>query len=186
MSLLYREHDWAYVIDSKTPPNEGFIPFTYITPLKETETDEDDTEEEIEYPPPVYFHKSPSEFPYINLFDFKGVNENDLTLERGAIVTLLNDEDPDWSWVIKSNGEEGFVPSSFIYCLRPGQIPGSSEQPSTSAAAGMNQPQQLQQKGPERVTEASGGKTHVELVMLYDYKVCRLRAISCTQRLNLN
>lgn len=36
-------------------------------------------------------------------------------MERGEFVTVLNREDPDWYWIIRSDGQEGFVPSGFVY-----------------------------------------------------------------------
>ena len=36
-------------------------------------------------------------------------------MERGEFVTVLNREDPDWYWVVRSDGQEGFVPSAFVY-----------------------------------------------------------------------
>lgn len=30
---------------------------------------------------------------------------------------MLNSDDPDWFWVSKFDGQEGFVPSGFIYPL---------------------------------------------------------------------
>ena len=38
-------------------------------------------------------------------------------VERGQCVTVLNSDDPDWYWVSKFDGQEGFVPSGFIYPL---------------------------------------------------------------------
>ena len=32
-------------------------------------------------------------------------------------MTVLNSDDPDWFWVSKFDGQEGFVPSGFIYPL---------------------------------------------------------------------
>ena len=32
-------------------------------------------------------------------------------------MTVLNSDDPDWFWVSKFDGHEGFVPSGFIYPL---------------------------------------------------------------------
>ena len=29
--------------------------------------------------------------------------------------SVLNREDPDWFWVVRSNGQEGFIPSGFVY-----------------------------------------------------------------------
>lgn len=28
---------------------------------------------------------------------------------------VLNKEDPDWYWIVRSDGQEGFVPSAFVY-----------------------------------------------------------------------
>ena len=62
---------------------------------------------------------------YIVLFDFTARQENDVSVDRGEFVTLLNTDDPDWSWVMRMRGEEGFVPSSFI-CPAEGQnVPGN-------------------------------------------------------------
>ena len=36
-------------------------------------------------------------------------------MERGEFVTVLNREDPDWYWIVRSDGQEGFVPSGFVY-----------------------------------------------------------------------
>ncbi|XP_075254615.1 uncharacterized protein LOC142346022 [Convolutriloba macropyga] len=45
------------------------------------------------------------------MFDFEALNENDLACERGDIVTLLNSDDPDWSWVSRgqTNGQDGIM-----------------------------------------------------------------------------
>ena len=47
------------------------------------------------------------------------LDENDLQVQKGDVVSLLNDEDPDWFWVSYSNGSgdvcQGFVPSNFTY-----------------------------------------------------------------------
>lgn len=60
------------------------------------------------------FHKEPNG-RYIVLYTFIARDENDLSVERGEFVTLLNREDPDWFWIIRSDGQEGFVPAAFIY-----------------------------------------------------------------------
>lgn len=52
---------------------------------------------------------------YIVLYTFIARDENDVSVERGEFVTVLNREDPDWYWVLRSDGQEGFVPSGFVY-----------------------------------------------------------------------
>lgn len=52
---------------------------------------------------------------YLVLYTFVARDENDLSVERGELVTVLNREDPDWFWVLRSDGQEGFVPSAFVY-----------------------------------------------------------------------
>lgn len=56
---------------------------------------------------------------FIVLFDFEAQDENDIGVERAELVQVLNIEDPDWSWIKKYNGEEGFVPKSYICPVGP-------------------------------------------------------------------
>ncbi|XP_036330804.1 SH3 domain-containing protein Dlish isoform X2 [Rhagoletis pomonella] len=60
------------------------------------------------------FHKDPSG-RYIVLYTFIARDENDLSVERGEFVTVLNREDPDWFWIVRSDGQEGFIPSAFVF-----------------------------------------------------------------------
>lgn len=64
------------------------------------------------------FYKT-SHGQYIVLFDFLGLNENDVSVERAELVAVLNIEDPDWSWVRKYDGQEGFVPKTYICPVEP-------------------------------------------------------------------
>lgn len=52
----------------------------------------------------------------IVLQDFKPCVEDELSVSRGDIVTLLYKEN-DWIYVIAHDGQEGFIP--FIYCSAP-------------------------------------------------------------------
>lgn len=52
---------------------------------------------------------------YVVLYTFIARDENDVSVERGEFVTVLNREDPDWVWILRSDGQEGFVPSAFVY-----------------------------------------------------------------------
>ena len=54
---------------------------------------------------------------YVVLYSYRAQDENDLAVERGQVVTVLNSEDPDWFWVSLYDQCEGFVPSGFIYPL---------------------------------------------------------------------
>ena len=64
--------------------------------------------------------QDPSAGRYIVLYPFSARDENDISVERGEFVTVLNREDPDWFWVLRHcDGSEGFVPSSFVY---PGHV----------------------------------------------------------------
>ncbi|XP_062603372.1 uncharacterized protein LOC134265141 [Saccostrea cucullata] len=56
---------------------------------------------------------------FIVLFDFTALDENDVSVERAELLDVLNIEDPDWSWVRRGNGEEGFVPKSYICPVEP-------------------------------------------------------------------
>jgi len=54
---------------------------------------------------------------FIVLYSFHAQDENDLTVDRGQIVTVLNKDDPEWFWVLCHDGQEGFVPAGFVYPL---------------------------------------------------------------------
>jgi Variant SH3 domain len=60
------------------------------------------------------FAKDPSG-RFIVLYTFIARDENDVSVERGEFVTVLNKEDPDWYWIVRTDGQEGFVPSAFVY-----------------------------------------------------------------------
>ncbi|XP_055387057.1 SH3 domain-containing protein Dlish isoform X2 [Condylostylus longicornis] len=62
----------------------------------------------------IPFAKDPSG-RYIVLYTFIARDENDVSVERGEFVTVLNREDPDWFWIVRSDGQEGFIPSGFVY-----------------------------------------------------------------------
>ncbi|CAH3123580.1 unnamed protein product [Porites lobata] len=47
------------------------------------------------------------------LYDFQAADENDLDVYRGEVVTVLNRDDNDWWWVMRVDGAEGFIPSSY-------------------------------------------------------------------------
>ena len=72
-------------------------------------------------------------------------------MERGDVLTVLNKDDPDWHWVVRNDGQEGFVPAAFIYPVNQ----------SMQATVKTNENDNNQQ---------SLGS---ELVLLYDYKVCQ-------------
>lgn len=69
------------------------------------------------------FYKT-SHGQYIVLFDFLGLNENDVSVERAELVEVLNIEDPDWSWIRKYDALEGFVPKTYICPVEPLRILG--------------------------------------------------------------
>ncbi len=52
---------------------------------------------------------------FIVLYTFIARDENDVSVERGEFVTVLNREDPDWYWIVRTDGQEGFIPSAFVY-----------------------------------------------------------------------
>lgn len=69
-------------------------------------------------------------------------DENDVSVERGEFVTVLNRDDPDWFWVLRHcDGNEGFVPSGFVY---PGHVLNSyatTGTTTTTTTSGSGEPQ---------------------------------------------
>lgn len=61
----------------------------------------------------THFRKFENEAVMV-LFDFRAADENDLNVYRGEVVTVLNRDDEDWWWVMRADGEEGFIPSSYV------------------------------------------------------------------------
>jgi len=188
--LLYRENDWAYVLDEKKH-NEGFIPESYIATFKGADkesrskkisrepsqgtssmsstTPSSTHSQQPQQPSPVEsipemhpFYKDPSG-RFIVLYTFIARDENDVTVQRGEMITVLNRDDPDWFWIVRSDGQEGFVPSAFVY--PPNQINDTEVrvEGNDKDANGAN--------GSTEVPQAqAAGKIGAELVMLYDYK----------------
>ena len=47
------------------------------------------------------------------LYDFNAACEDEISVQAGQTVMLLNKEDADWVWVRRFDGEEGFVPANY-------------------------------------------------------------------------
>ncbi|KAJ7387123.1 hypothetical protein OS493_004088 [Desmophyllum pertusum] len=140
VKILYQQNDWVYVVDSSG--NEGFIPLCYCstsnvsTDSKSSTSGYEDSFDGSEdgagerttlvvYSEPLtrdkhnaklmtYFPKRAYGPQMTVLYDYTAHDENDLSVCRGEFVMLLNDQDEDWLWVSTEDGEEGFVPKSFV------------------------------------------------------------------------
>ncbi|EFA04249.1 SH3 domain-containing protein Dlish [Tribolium castaneum] len=113
------------------------------------------------------FSKDPSG-RYIVLYTFIARDENDVSVERGEFVTVLNKEDPDWYWIVRSDGQEGFIPSGFVYPA-DNVIQGHLNRV-TNQNLGGSLPNQ---NNSHLLTSSSVDDLRyhgTELVMLYDYK----------------
>ena len=49
------------------------------------------------------------------MYDFRAREENDVSVRRGEMVTVLNKDDQDWWWVENCKLQQGFVPKSYIW-----------------------------------------------------------------------
>jgi len=84
-----------------------------------------------------------------------------VNVERGELITVLNKDDPDWFWMVRSDGQEGFVPSAFVFPLI-NQQSTSQDSPGSNIKGGS-----ANLKDGDKPMIQHG----TELVMLYDYKV---------------
>lgn len=132
---------------------------------------------------PISVHSEPDMLPfskdpsgrYIVLYTFIARDENDVSVERGEFVTVLNREDPDWYWIVRSDGQEGFIPSGFVY-------PADNVMQGHLNPALGTQNHPIISNGGVNHHNAPGGVPNngnagedlryhgTELVMLYDYK----------------
>ncbi|KAL9700077.1 hypothetical protein quinque_003518 [Culex quinquefasciatus] len=114
VNILYRENDWVYVIGQDTR-QEGFIPHSTVAGLVGLTGSLKHSQASLSSEPDFLpFSKDPSG-RYIVLYTFIARDENDVSVERGEFVTVLNREDPEWYWIVRSDGQEGFIPSGFVY-----------------------------------------------------------------------
>jgi hypothetical protein len=95
------------------------------------------------------FSKDPSG-RFIVLYTFIARDENDVSVERGEFVTVLNREDPEWYWIVRSDGQEGFIPSGFVY-------PAENIMQSQANKGNVNTQQNTQATGPANGPTAVGG-----------------------------
>lgn len=138
VKILYQQNDWVYVVNSSG--SEGFIPFCYCSTTNVStdsksstsgyedsfEDSEDGAGERTTYSEPqfirdklnsnlmTYFPKRAYGPQLTVLYDYTASDENDVSVCRGELVMLLNDQDEDWVWVSTEEGEEGFVPRTFV------------------------------------------------------------------------
>ena len=48
------------------------------------------------------------------LYDFDPSNEGEVEIKEGESLTVLEETDPDWTKVGRSDGTEGYVPRNYI------------------------------------------------------------------------
>ncbi|CAG9854906.1 unnamed protein product [Phyllotreta striolata] len=124
---------------------------------------------------PISIHSEPDMIPFskdpsgrfIVLYTFIARDENDVSVERGEFVTVLNREDPDWYWIVRSDGQEGFIPSGFVYPA-DNVIQGHLNSANSNGNGNFNNQNNNHSLGTSTVDDLRYHGT--ELVMLYDYK----------------
>ncbi|PFX27302.1 SH3 domain-containing protein Dlish-like isoform X1 [Stylophora pistillata] len=89
-----------------------------------------------------HFRKFENEVVMV-LFDFHAADENDVDVQRGEVVTVLNRDDQDWWWVMRDDGLEGFIPSSYVSIeavrMSPECTPRSTDSSLGSSEGSINQ-----------------------------------------------
>ncbi|XP_018899996.1 SH3 domain-containing protein Dlish [Bemisia tabaci] len=123
------------------------------------------------------FFKDPSG-RFIVLYTFIARDENDVSVERGEFVTVLNREDPDWYWIVRSDNQEGFVPSGFVYPAdviqgHLNQMNSNNNQPMTGNSTNHTATSCVVNNTSHHLGTAQNEDLRyhgTELVMLYDYK----------------
>ncbi|XP_038049276.1 SH3 domain-containing protein Dlish-like [Patiria miniata] len=120
VDILDVDRKWAYVASGS---GRGFVPLSCLGPSSAPKRSDSSTigkpHTEHEDSPSrtgteSVFVRDPNG-QYVVLYDFTAQDENDLSVVSGDCVMLLNEDDPDWTWVQKSDGAEGFVPRAYLY-----------------------------------------------------------------------
>ncbi|XP_022089802.1 SH3 domain-containing protein Dlish-like [Acanthaster planci] len=124
VDILDVDRKWAYVAASS---GRGFVPLSCLGPsTRRHSTDSIVNNEQsgqgdtllsnrfYQTGGETVFAKSPRG-QYVVLYDFKAQDENDLSVVSGDCVLSLNEDDPEWTWVQKTDGAEGFVPTAYLY-----------------------------------------------------------------------
>ncbi|XP_055954945.1 SH3 domain-containing protein Dlish-like [Patella vulgata] len=120
--VLYRENEWAYVITEEG--REGFVPNSFLIPYKTYQRHSTEVNT-VSFKGlsadfntgHIDFNKSDAS-KYVVLFDLCGIKDNDISVEQGEVVQVLNKEDKGRMWIRKSNNKEGFIPSSYCCLLK--------------------------------------------------------------------
>uniref|UniRef100_A0A1A9WK47 SH3 domain-containing protein n=1 Tax=Glossina brevipalpis TaxID=37001 RepID=A0A1A9WK47_9MUSC len=135
------------------------------------------------------FHKEPNG-RFIVLYTFIARDENDVSVERGEFITLLNRDDPEWFWIVRNDGQEGFIPAAFVYpadsvmqtqqkLLEAGINKNSDLNTTTGNLNSLSQPVNIMDNALQQQQHSANNSAHLpaddlrygtELVMLYDYK----------------
>lgn len=131
VNALYRDNDWVYLLCDND--REGFVPISYTQPAIRKQQrifaedigssrntgsaknagDTYSAEAHISYQEASIFHKKDCG-KFLAVYDFNAVDDNDITVECGDIVTVLNMDDPLWFWIIKDCKQEGFIPAAYL------------------------------------------------------------------------
>ena len=106
-----------------TNSNTQYSSYSDFDTIKTSEHLINSSSENLMMPGPVRPFSKKLQGRFIVLFSFNALEENDVSVKRGEFVTLLNKDDPEWYWVLRPDGHEGFVPASFL-CSAEGQITG--------------------------------------------------------------
>ncbi|VDO29021.1 unnamed protein product [Haemonchus placei] len=96
VKAMYCEDEWLYVHSSDG--KHGFVPQTYCTLT-------------VDRKPSMFYEalgKATMRHRHI------AFRSGDLTVRKGQQVTILNIDDPDWTFVRTAHGREGFVPSYYL------------------------------------------------------------------------
>lgn len=108
----YQKQDPVPINSKDPPPHKGIITREEMMRILLPKPEETDK-------PEVRPFRKTSHGQFIALFDFFALDENDITVERAELLDVLNIEDPDWSWIRRYDGNEGFVPKSYICPVEP-------------------------------------------------------------------
>ncbi|XP_060794747.1 SH3 and cysteine-rich domain-containing protein 2-like [Neoarius graeffei] len=116
-SPCHQSEEGQEKLDSESVAEEECVPESEVVSLAESEKSE--TDDKLSLQPPRHIELR-AIHTYVVLYKFLPQEKNDLELQPGDRIQVIDDSNEDW-WKGKSRDKIGFFPANFVQRVRPGE-----------------------------------------------------------------